>query len=102
MIDTLGIGASVEIVKRLLVTNQHGLHARASTKFVEIAQRYASDVFLARGDDTNTEVNGKSVLGIMTLGAEKGHEIIVRVVGKDAEKALNALEDLVRADFHGV
>ncbi|MGE3165834.1 MAG: HPr family phosphocarrier protein [Planctomycetota bacterium] len=92
----------MEIVKRLLVTNQHGLHARASTKFVEIAQRFASDVFLSRGDSADNEVNGKSVLGIMTLGAEKGHEIVVRVVGKDAEKALHALEALVRADFHGV
>lgn len=91
----------MEIAKTLPITHKYGLHARASTKFVEVAQQFRSDVFLARVG-TDGEVDGKSVLGIMTLGVEFGHEIQLRIIGDDAEKALGALEELVKADFYGV
>lgn len=92
----------MEIEKQLPITHKYGLHARASTLFVETAQKFQSEVFLSRVDSDEGEVDGKSVLGIMTLGIEMGHEIMLRIVGDDAEKALVALEELVRANFHGV
>jgi len=90
-----------ELVKTLLVTHKSGLHARASTLFVELARKYDADVYVSRGDGGG-EVDGKSIVGIMTLGIEMGHDIVLRVVGADATKAMDALEGLVKANFHGV
>ncbi|MEM7168144.1 MAG: HPr family phosphocarrier protein [Planctomycetota bacterium] len=92
----------MEITRTLPITHKYGLHARASTKFAEVAQQFRAAVFLARAGASDGEVDGKSVLGILTLGIELGHEIVLRVEGDDAEAAIAALEELVRADFHGV
>lgn len=100
MTDTAGDGQ--ELVVTLPITHKYGLHARASTKFVELAQRFRSQVLVARGDALEHEVDGKSVLGVMTLGAEMGHQLRMRIVGADARQAAAALEELVRANFHGV
>ncbi|MEE8143262.1 MAG: HPr family phosphocarrier protein [Planctomycetota bacterium] len=90
----------MEFVQTLKVTHKYGLHARASNKFAELAQAFSSDVFLSRPG--GEEVDGKSVLGILTLGMEEGEELILRVHGEDAEMAMPALVDLVKSDFHGV
>lgn len=92
----------MEITRTLPITHKYGLHARASTKFAEVAQQFHASVFLARGGTDEGEVDGKSVLGILTLGIELGHEIVIRVEGDDADAAMAALEELVRADFYGV
>ena len=52
--------------------------------------------------DGVNEVDGKSVLGILTLGAELDHEIVVRVKGPDAAECMEALTDLIGRDFDGV
>ncbi len=90
----------VEIVETLKITHKFGLHARASNKFVELAQNFDSNVFVSRPG--GEEVDGKSVLGILTLGIEEGEELTLRINGADAEQAMPALVDLIRADFHGV
>ena len=89
-----------ELVKTLTITHEQGLHARASTKFVELARNFVSDVYLSRAGDE--EVDGKSVLAILTLGIEVGTEISLRIKGKDATKAMAALTALVKCDFDGV
>ena len=89
-----------EIVRTLPITHKYGLHARASTRFVEIAKGFASQVFISR--DGGGEADGKSVLGILTLGIEVGANVTLRVNGKDAEKAMAALTDLIEDDFGGI
>ena len=90
----------MDIERILPITHKYGLHARASTKFVEVAQRFKSSISIAKGE--GDAVDGKSVLALLTLGAQLGDEIVLRIAGPDAEKALEALTDLVKADFHGV
>ena len=82
--------------RRLLIQNKLGLHARASAKLASEASRFASDVFLSKGD---IEVNGKSIMGIMMLAAAKGSDLSIRAEGPDAEDALDAIETLVNDRF---
>ena len=90
----------MELVQTVKITHKYGLHARASTKFVELAQGFDSKVFLSRPG--GEEVDGKSVLGLLTLGVEDGHEVTVRVNGPDSDAAMKALLELIEADFNGV
>ncbi|HIA28033.1 MAG TPA: HPr family phosphocarrier protein [Planctomycetes bacterium] len=90
---------STGCAETLTITHRSGLHARASTEFVRLSQRFESAVFLSRpGGDT---VDGKSIIAILTLGAQLGDEITIRVEGADQGEALDALVDLVKSDFHG-
>ena len=73
------------------------MHARAAVKFVNLANRFASSIKI--GKDSN-EVDGKSVLGILTLAAVQGSEIQLKVSGKDEEIAFQALNDLIDEKFH--
>ncbi len=82
--------------RRLRIQNKLGLHARASAKLATEAGRFASDVWLAKGD---IEVNAKSIMGIMMLAAAKGSELTLRAEGPDAEQALDAIETLVNERF---
>ena len=82
------------------ITHDSGLPARASTEFVRLAQRFRCDVSVSRSGGMG--VDGKSVIAVMTLGAQLGDEIVIETVGSDAEEALEALSQLVRLDFHGV
>lgn len=87
---------SETVEKRLTIVNKLGLHARAASQFVRVANKFNSEVFVAKGDQ---EVNGKSIMGILILAAAKGSEIRVKAVGNDAESAVNALSELVEAGF---
>ena len=91
----------MELEKTFPITHKYGLHARASTKFVELAQQFQATVLVARGDDPS-EVDGKSVLGILTLGIQLGDEICLKIAGDDAEAAMSALGELIADDFGGV
>ncbi len=78
------------------IINKLGLHARAATKFVSLATRYRSQIELIRGNHT---VNGKSIMGVMMLGAGKGTELELRVDGDDEADALQALVELINDRF---
>jgi phosphocarrier protein HPr len=80
----------------LEIVNELGLHARAATKFVQLAAKYNADVDVVKDDQT---VNGKSIMGILMLVAAKGTTITIRTRGVQASEALNALADLVRGGF---
>ena len=91
----------------LAVANKYGMHARASTRFAQIAQKFAACVYVRReskSSDGNVviseEVDAKSVLGLLSLGAECGDRVHERVSGDDAEKAMKELRDLVEQKFH--
>lgn len=82
----------VLIKKKITVKNKQGLHARPAALFVQIANKFDSRVTVRH--DTE-EVNGKSIMGILMLGAEKGTQIIVEVEGDDAHLAIAELEKIL-------
>ncbi|MEM6712944.1 MAG: HPr family phosphocarrier protein [Pseudomonadota bacterium] len=82
--------------RTLLICNERGLHARASSKFVQLASTFDADVEVTRGDLT---VEGTSIMDLMMLCALPGTEITIFTSGPDAAPALNALVDLVQDRF---
>ena len=82
--------------RRVTVVNELGLHARPAAEFVKLAGRFESDISVAKDGEP---VNGKSIMGVMTLAAECGAELTLRAEGADAEVALAALEALVANEF---
>ena len=79
------------------IVNPLGMHVRPGAEFVKIANRFKSAVEVRKDDAV---VNGKSILGMMTLAAECGSSIRIKTDGDDAEEAMQALLDLVAAGFH--
>jgi phosphocarrier protein len=82
--------------RRVRIPNKFGLHARPAAEFVKLAGRYRADVWVKKDD---TEVNGKSIMGMMMLAAEHGCEISIRAAGEDAAEALGELVRLVENGF---
>ena len=80
------------VEKRLIIRHKQGLHARPAALFVQIASKYESSISVKKGDK---EVNGKSIMGILMLAAEKGSEIFVRAEGQDAKRVVEELEKLI-------
>jgi len=78
--------------KELVVKNKQGLHARPAALFVQIANKFDSRVIVKRDDE---EVNGKSIMGILMLGAERGSVIVLEVDGDDAALAMEELEKII-------
>lgn len=84
------------IEKKIVIRNKLGLHARAAVKFVNLANRYSSSVKIVK--DSN-EVDGKSILGILTLAASQGTPIKLVVNGRDEAQAMKALCELINNRF---
>jgi phosphocarrier protein len=84
------------IEKTIVIKNKLGLHARAAVKFVNTANRYGASVKIVKDE---TEIDGKSILGILTLAATQGSSILLRISGKDEGKAWNALAALIGSRF---
>jgi len=86
----------VESVKRLKVRNSLGLHARSAAKIVELGRHYDSKLFFRKDDE---EVDGSSILSILTLACPKGTEMEVRIVGEDSERFMEKLSELFEQNF---
>jgi len=83
--------------RQVEILNALGLHLRPADKFVRLAHRFLSDIRVYyRGD----ELNGKSILDLTRLAAERGTRLDLEARGADAEAALAALAELVSARFH--
>ena len=80
----------------LVISNKLGLHARAAGKFVEAAFQFTSEIWLTKGKN---RVNGKSIMGILTLAAANGDTVTVEIDGPDEEAALEKLKELVLSGF---
>ena len=79
------------------VSNELGLHARPSASFVKMAQRFKSNIFVEKDGEV---VNGKSILGLMTLAAGKGTKLRIIAEGNDADRAIDELGNLITAGFY--
>jgi phosphocarrier protein len=78
------------------IANRLGLHARAAAKFVHLASAFTSRVTVSRD---GTRVDGKSILGLLTLAASKGTKLHLTVQGDDEAEAAAQLADLIRSRF---
>jgi phosphocarrier protein len=85
------------VERRVTIVNELGLHARPAAAFVKIAGGYQAQISVGRDDMV---VNGKSIMGVMTLAAEPGSELVIRAEGDDAQAATDALVELVAKGFH--
>jgi phosphotransferase system HPr (HPr) family protein len=82
--------------KTVKVINRLGMHARPSAMFVTHASRYKSEISIEKAGLT---VNGKSIMGVMTLAAEMGAELVIYADGEDEKEALKDLAELVSSGF---
>jgi phosphocarrier protein HPr len=80
----------------LVVPNNLGFHARAAGRFVQEAARFSCDIWLTKGVN---RVNGKSIMGILTLAAAKGEVVVLEAEGLDEKDALGVLSKLVQDGF---
>ena len=80
----------------LTIRNKVGLHARPAAIFVRTASKFKSKVLAVKD---GREVNAKSILSVLTLGAEQGAVVTVRAEGEDEVEAVEALKELVENNF---
>ena len=86
-----------KIEKELTILNRLGLHARPAAMFVRIASRHRAEIWVSKEGE---EVNGKSIMGLMMLAVGQGSTLRIRCDGPDADKAMEDLEDLIKAGFN--
>ncbi|MDX1586952.1 MAG: HPr family phosphocarrier protein [Balneolaceae bacterium] len=84
------------IREKVQIVNEAGLHARPAASLVKLAGKYKSDFFIHLH---GYRVNGKSILGVMTLAAEKGAELEIELEGPDEEEAAEAIKELIENGF---
>ncbi|HHF7365686.1 TPA: HPr family phosphocarrier protein [Legionella bozemanae] len=84
------------IKTKIKIINKLGLHARASAKFVSTAARFQSQIDVTNNAQT---VNGKSIMGVMMLAANKGSELIMEIDGPDEVQMNEALTHLINNYF---
>jgi phosphotransferase system HPr (HPr) family protein len=84
------------VTRRVTIVNTQGLHARPADLFVRVANRFAARIEVTNGREC---VDGKSILGILTLAAEQGTQLVLGATGHDAHDALDALARLVEQGF---
>lgn len=82
--------------RKVTIKNKLGLHARAAVKFVNLANRFSSSVKILKDGH---EIDGKSILGILTLAAVQGTKITLKVSGIDESQAIKALVSLINNKF---
>ncbi len=82
--------------KKVTIKNKLGLHARAASAFVKLSSKFEADVALRKDEQV---IDGKSILGIMTLAASKGSELVISTDGADADQAIQELTGLIDAGF---
>src|ERR1700674_5362192 len=82
---------------RAVLTNPTGLHARPASLFVQTADRFQANV---RASGHGRESDASSIIGILSLGLRQGDTLTIKASGTDATAALEALSDLVRANFY--
>ena len=82
--------------KEVTIMNRYGLHTRPASLLVKIASRYKSDFFIYKD---GLEINGKSIIGVMTLAAEQGSRLMLKFNGPDEAEACAAVVDLINRGF---
>ena len=89
----------IVVEKVVVIKNKQGLHARPAALFVQIANKFDSDIVVSKG---KAKVNGKSIMGIMMLEAGRGSKVTITTKGEDAQQAIMALESLLLSDIEDI
>ena len=84
------------IIREVVLSNPTGMHARPSSMFVKLASSFACEVTVTKDGES---VNGKSIMGLLTLAVSSGSPITIETTGTDAEAAADALARLVAGNF---
>lgn len=84
------------VERTVVVGSKSGLHARPAAIFVQNAKSFQSQITLGKNERT---ANGKSILSVLALGAEKGDQVVLTISGSDAETALTKLVRLLEGDL---
>ena len=84
------------IEKKIKIVNDAGLHTRPAATIVKLAAKFNSDFFIIRD---GMSINGKSIIGVMTLAAEKGSELLLQFDGEDEEEAMKTIVDYFERGF---
>ena len=82
----------IKQVRELVMKNSQGLHARPAAMLVQVVSKYNSVVIIQKGEE---KVNCKSIMGILTFGAQQNTKLIIEATGDDALEVLNELEQLL-------
>ena len=90
------VDSSSQVSRNIVVTNRLGIHARPASMFVRLANQFKCDIFVEKDGET---VNGKSIMGLMTLAAGPGSQIRVEARGDDANRAVDEIESLLDRKF---
>ncbi|HEY5533378.1 MAG TPA: HPr family phosphocarrier protein [Ignavibacteria bacterium] len=85
------------IETEVTIINQAGMHTRPASAIVKIAAKYKADFFIAKN---GFEVNGKSIIGVMTLAAEQGSKLILRFSGEDEQELAAEMIDFFEKGFN--
>ncbi len=91
-----GQGLESNLAQTFTIRNKLGLHARAAALFVQLSNKFSSEIMVEKNGQ---EVNGKSIMGILILAATQGSKITVRADGEDAKAAMEALGGLIDNGF---
>ncbi len=84
------------VEKKVTIINKAGMHTRPASNIVKIASKFRADFFIIKN---GYSINGKSIIGVMTLAAEQGSELILRFDGEDEEKALKEVSKFFEEGF---
>ncbi len=82
--------------KTATIINKLGLHARPSAALVSITSRFESEVLISKDSHP---INGKSIMGVMTLAAEKGSVLTIEIIGPDENEAMEAILEIINSGF---
>lgn len=82
------------VKKAMRITNKSGLHARAAGRFVEITNRFGSEIYVSKD---NIMIDGKSIMGIISMGIHKGDIIEITIDGVDEKEAMASIETLIES-----
>jgi phosphocarrier protein HPr len=84
------------IKREVMIRNRAGLHTRPAAAIVKLAANYKSEFYIEKDD---IQINGKSIIGVMTLAAEQGSKLVLRFEGADEEEAFSAMAELFENGF---
>ncbi len=87
----------MKVAKKLEIKNKLGLHARAAALLVQTVNRFSAEVQISKDGQV---VDGRSIMGVLTLAATKGSKIHIEAKGTDAEEVVRAIEKLVGKKFY--
>jgi phosphocarrier protein len=84
------------VTREVTVLNELGIHARPASQIVKLAALSKADFWIEKNGQ---KVNGKSIMGVMMLAAEKGSTVILTAKGEDAETLIDQIEELIKNKF---